>query len=207
MLFGKHRTVNRLTHWLRSEWGQLAILVLLLLAGRSSLADHYFVPSGSMEYSLMPGDRVVVDKTAYGIRVPFTKTDLIDVDKPQAGEIAVFDSPDDGTLLIKRIVAVGGDRVDLVNGRLWVNGEPLARPDRPMFEEYDSHSGRLNLEHGGGPDIRGLLLPEGTVLALGDHRGNSRDGRYFGLIAERELYGRAIAVYYSRNEGLRWKEL
>ena len=66
----------------------------------------------------MPGDRVVVDKTAYGIRIPFTKIDLIDVDKPQAGEIAVFDSPVDGTLLIKRIVAVGGDRVNLLNGAL-----------------------------------------------------------------------------------------
>jgi len=207
MSFGKNETVSPLRRWLRSEWGQLAILVLLLLAGRSSLADHYFVPSGSMEYSLMPGDRVVVDKTAYGIRIPFTKTDLIDIDKPEAGEIAVFDSPSDGTLLIKRIVAVGGDRVDLVNGRLYVNGEPLARTDHPVWEEYESRTGRLNLEDGGGPDIQGLLLPEGTVLLLGDHRGNSRDGRYFGPIAESELYGRAIAVYYSRSEGFRWKAL
>lgn len=203
MLFDKHR----LRHSLRSEWGQLVILAFLILAGRSSLADHYFVPSGSMEYSLMPGDRVVVDKTAYGLRIPFTKIDLIDADKPEAGEIAVFDSPDNGTLLIKRIVAVSGDRVDLVSGRLWVNGEPLARSGQLNLEEYNSRSGRLNLEHGGGPDIRGMLLPEGTILALGDHRGNSRDGRYFGPIAERELYGRAVAVYYSRNEGFRWKKL
>ncbi len=105
----------RIKRCLRSQWGQIAILVLLLLAGRSSLADHYFVPSGSMEFTLMPGDRVVVDKTAYGIRIPFTKIDLIDMDIPQPGEIAVFDSPEDDKLLIKRIVAVGGDRVDLVS--------------------------------------------------------------------------------------------
>ena len=207
MLFDKRRTASRLRRSLRSEWGQLAILVLLLLAGRSSLADHYFVPSGSMEYSLIPGDRVVVDKTAYGVRIPFTKIDIFDVNKPQAGEIAVFDSPENGTLLIKRIVAVGGDRVDLLNGHLSVNGKPVARPDQPALEEYESRSGQLNLEHGGGPDIQGMLLPEGTVLALGDHRGNSHDGRFFGPIAERELYGRAVAVYYSRSEGFRWKRL
>ena len=92
--------MQRVARLLRSEWGKLALLALLLLAGRSSLADHYHVPSGSMEYSLMPGDRVVVDKTAYGIRIPFTKIDLVDVARPRAGDIAVFDSPVDGTLLI-----------------------------------------------------------------------------------------------------------
>ena len=155
----------------------------------------------------MPGDRVIVDKTAYGLRIPFTKIDLLAVDKPKAGEIAVFDSPEDGVLLIKRIVAVGGDRVDLIDGRLWVNQEPLAAAGRSTDEDYDGRIGMLNLEHGGGPDIRGMMLPEGTVLALGDHRGRSRDGRYFGLIAERELYGRAVVVYYSRREGFRWKKL
>ena len=199
--------MHRLKTWLRSEWGQIAALILLLLAGRSSLADHYLVPSGSMEYSLMPGDRVIVDKTAYGVRIPFTKIDLVDVDRPKAGEVVVFDSPQNGVLLIKRIVAVGGDHVDLIDGRLWVNREPLATAGDSTVENYDNRIGQLNLEHGGGPDIRGMLLPEGTVLALGDHRGNSRDGRYFGLIAERELYGRAVAVYYSRREGFRWKKL
>jgi signal peptidase I len=203
----KGRAVNRLKRWIGSELGQFAVLVILLLAGRSSLADHYFVPSGSMEYTLMPGDRVIVVKTAYGIRFPFTKVDLFNVSKPQVGEVAVFDSPENGTLLIKRIVAVGGDHVELVDGHLWVNREPLATTAQPTSENYDGRIGLLNLEHGGGPDIRGMLLPDGTVLVLGDHRGNSRDGRFFGLIAERELYGRAVAVYYSRREGFRWNRL
>lgn len=197
----------RWKRWIRSEWGQLALLILLLLAGRSSLADHYFVPSGSMEYTLMPGDRVVVDKTAYGIRIPFTKIDLVDVRKPRAGEIAVFDSPESGVLLIKRIVAVGGDHVALVGGRLWVNRKPVAAGDGTTAELYESRIAELNLEHGGGPDISGMVLPEDTVLALGDHRGNSHDGRFFGLIPERELYGRAVGVYYSRRDGFQWKKL
>ncbi len=197
----------RIKRWLRSEWGQLAILVLLLLAGRSSLADHYFVPSGSMEFTLMPGDRVVVDKTAYGIRIPFTTIDLINMDRAQPGEIAVFDSPENDKLLIKRIVAVGGDRVDLLNGRLWLNGERLAKSATAAVEEFDHRMVRLNLDDGSGPDIRGLVIPDDKVLVLGDHRGNSRDGRYFGMISERELYGRAISVYYSRKEGFQWKRL
>lgn len=197
----------RFRRWFHSEWGQMAILVLLLLAGRSSLADHYFVPSGSMEYTLTPGDRVVVDKTAYGIRIPFTKVDLFDVGQPRAGDIAVFDSPENGNLLIKRVVALGGDRVDLLAGRLWVNGERLAAPANSLVERFNGRFVRLNLDDGGGPDIRGLLIPEGRVLVLGDHRGNSRDGRYFGLIPERDLYGRAVAVYYSREAGFRWQSL
>lgn len=197
----------RIKQCLRSEWGQMAILVLLLLAGRSSLADHYFVPSGSMEFTLMPGDRVVVDKTAYGIRIPFTKIALIDMDIPQPGEIAVFDSPANDKLLIKRIVAVGGDRVDLVNGRLWINGQRLAKSETATVEEFDHRMVRLNLDSGSGPDIRELVIPDGKVLVLGDHRGNSSDGRYFGLISERDLYGRAISVYYSRNNGFQWKRL
>ena len=180
---------------LRSEWVQFALFVLLLFAGRSTLADHYHVPSGSMEYTLMPGDRVVVDKTAYGLRVPFTKIDVVDTGSPKSGDIAVFDSPENGKLLIKRIVAVGGDRVELRNGLLWVNGERLPTETQ------------VNLDHGGGPDIRELQLPEGMVLAIGDHRGRSHDSRYFGLIPERELYGRAVAVYYSRDAGFGWEPL
>lgn len=191
----------------RSEWAKIAFLLLALLAGRSSLADHYFVPSGSMEYSLMPGDRVLVDKTAYGIRIPFTKIDLFGVGSPESGDIVVFDSPENGKLLIKRIVAVEGDRVDLIDGRLFVNRRSVTTPDRPFVEEYGARIARLNLEDGGGPDIRGLSVPPGFVLALGDHRGSSHDGRYFGLIAERELYGRATVVYYSRRNGFQWETL
>ena len=115
--------------------------------------------------------------------------------RPQSGDIAVFNSPVDGKLLIKRIVAVGGDFVELRNGRLWVNGM------RPAKESD------LNLSAGGGPDIRNLSVPDGMVLAIGDHRGRSHDSRYFGLVAERELYGRAVAVYYSRDDGFGWERL
>jgi signal peptidase I len=157
-----------------------------------------------MEYSLMPGDRVVVDKTAYGLRIPLTKIDIFGSSTPGRGEIAVFDSPQDGTRLIKRIVAIGGDKVTLVDGQLTINGQPLG--DREV-EHFGERNALLNLLSGGGPDITAMDVPLGMVLAMGDHRGNSNDGRFFGLIDERELFGRAVAIYYRRGDGFTWKAL
>lgn len=188
----------------RSEAWSLLIVLALVTAARSSFADHYYVPSGSMEYSLMPGDRVIVDKTAYGLRIPLTKIDLIGATTPARGDVAVFDSPRDGTRLIKRIVAIGGDTVSLVDGRLTINGEAIG--DREL-EHFGAREALLNLRDGGGPNIDRLVVPPGMVLALGDHRGDSVDGRYFGLIDERELFGRAVAIYYRRGDGLTWLPL
>jgi signal peptidase I len=189
---------------LRSEAVQILLLIALLLAVRSSLADHYYVPTGSMEYSLLPGDRVVVDKRAYGLRIPLTTIDIVGATSPQRGDVAVFDSPSDGTRLIKRIAAVGGDTVSLVDGQLRVNGQPLGEAG---VERFDGKPAWLNLTDGGGPNIDRLEIPPGMVLALGDHRGNSLDGRFFGLISEQELVGRAVGIYYRRGEGFVWKPL
>lgn len=189
---------------LRSELGALLVTIALVTFARSSLADHYVVPTGSMEYTLMPGDRVIVDKTAYGFRIPLTKIDLFGAQAPSRGDVAVFDSPVDGRRLIKRIVAIGGDAVELRDGHLYINGTALG-DDR--HEEFHDRVATLNLEQGGGPDITSLTVPEGAVLALGDHRGDSFDGRFFGLIDERELFGRAVAIYYRRSEGFTWLRL
>ena len=187
-----------------NEIFQLALIVGLMLVFRSSFADHYHVPSGSMEYTLMPGDRVVVDKTAYGVRIPFTTIDLFAAATPTRGDIVVFDSPSDGERLIKRIVAVGGDIVTLTDGQLAVNGVPLGDA---VSETFGERFAMLNLNDGGGPDIESLAVPGGMVLALGDHRGNSRDGRFFGTIPETEIVGRALGIYYRRGEGLTWRKL
>lgn len=192
--------------WLKSELPAILLLVLGVFAVRSSLADHYYVPSGSMEYTLLAGDRVVVSKMAYGLRVPFTRIELTRGEAVARGDVVIFDSPTDGTRLIKRIVGVGGDTVSLQDGHLFVDGEPLAADLRDV-EVFGSRIAPLNLNHGGGPDIDDQPIPDGMLLALGDHRGSSRDGRYFGLIAEADVYGRAIAVYRRRDEGFVWRPL
>ena len=99
--------------WLR-DWAPSLLLIALLLVARSSLANHYHVPSGSMQPTLQPGDRVLVDMRAYGVRVPFTGLELWGSGRPAPGDVVVFRSPADGTRLIKRVVAVGGQTVALV---------------------------------------------------------------------------------------------
>lgn len=191
----------------RREWATLALFLLLLALARTSLANHYQVPSGSMEPNLRPGDRVVVNMLAYGLRVPFTDIELIDRGEPQRGDVVVFKSPDDGTRLIKRVVAVGGDQVALIDGRLWIDGQPLHDADASDIEHFGDRDVPLDLRHGGGPDIFDTTVPQGMALVLGDHRGNSRDGRYFGLVPMASLYGKAVAVYWRSGEGPGWTKL
>ncbi len=197
----------RVRRWLRSEGLPLLVLLTLLLVARSSLANHYNVPSGSMEPTLMPGDRVVVDMRAYGLRVPFTELALVPVDTPQPGDVVVFKSPADGTRLIKRVVAVAGDRVDLRDGRLSINGVPLARDAAGMREDFGERSAMLDLDAGGGPDLHDVLVPEGQVLVLGDHRGESFDGRYFGFVPAASIYGQARGVFWRSGDGFGWRRL
>ncbi|GAA3916374.1 hypothetical protein GCM10022229_07020 [Luteimonas lutimaris] len=193
--------------WFRREGRQLLVMLVLLALARTSFANHYGVPSGSMEYTLMPGDHVVVDMSAYGLRVPFTDITLVPRGRPGRGDIAVFKSPADGVRLIKRVVAVGGDRVSLAGGHLSINGEALAEPGAADVEQFGDRSARLNLDMGGGPDIDGLVVPAGQVLVVGDHRGNSVDGRYFGFVPASALYARAVGVFWRRGEGPVWKPL
>lgn len=202
---GPHMRFNRT--WFRREVAPMLLLLLLITAARSSFADHYYVPSGSMENTLFAGDRVVVDKTAYGWRFPYTKIDLVEGARPQAGEVAVFDSPADGVLLIKRIVATGGQVVSMRDGNLVVDGVALSASGVRSREVFGEHVAELNLADGGGPPIDRLVVPPGKLLAIGDHRGNSLDARYWGLIDERELYGRAVAVYFRKGDGFVWKPL
>jgi signal peptidase I len=198
---------RRKSRFWRSEWTSFAIFLVLLTVARSSFANHYQVPSGSMQPNLQPGDRIAVNMLAYGLRVPFTDIELIDRGEPQRGDVVVFKSPADGTRLIKRVVAVGGDTVALADGHLWLDGKPLADADAGDLEHFGDRDVRLDLRHGGGPDIPGLTIPPGMALVLGDHRGNSADGRYFGLVPLKSLYGKAEAVYWRSGEGFAWKSL
>lgn len=184
-----------------------ALILLITVAARSAFADHYYVPSGSMEYTLVAGDRVIVDKTAYGLRIPFTSLTVLVGERPARGDVVVFDSPESGDRLIKRVVAVGGDHVVLRDGKLTIDGEVLEDPSHTGVERYGRHLVKLNLSDGGGLDILPMTVPPNMVLVLGDHRGDSRDSRSFGLIPEAVIYGRALAIYYRQGQGLTWLPL
>jgi len=185
----------------------LAVVVVVSLAARSAVADHYYIPSESMELSFLSGDRVVVAKRAYGSRVPFTGIEIYDGRSPSPGEIVVFDSPESGIRLIKRVVAVGGERVQVVDGRLIVDGKRLPRGQDDGAEVFGDRHAYLNLSNGGGPDMEETLIPDGHVMVMGDNRGNSRDSRAFGFLSESDIYGRAFRLYYRRSQGFVWRPI
>ncbi|MDJ0698314.1 MAG: signal peptidase I [Woeseiaceae bacterium] len=188
------------------EAAWIALIVVGVLAARSSFADHYYVPSGSMEHTLYAGDRVFVDKRAYGLRLPFTLARLTRGDPVARGDIVIFDSPRDGKRLIKRIVGTGGDTIAIIDGHLVVNGLSSGVAGEVSIERIGDKTVSLNLDGGGGPDFVSRI-PQGKLLAVGDSRGNSLDGRVFGLIDEHSIYGKAIAVYYRTGDGVEWIRL
>jgi len=198
--------MDRLGKLLRDNASVLAVIAVIAVA-RGSFADHYVVPTGSMEPTLLPGDRVLVDKTAYGFRLPYTEIELGGDSPPQAGDVVIFDSPEDGTRLVKRVVAVGGDLVAVRHGRLEINGRPLAATDAPDVEHFPGGDVHLSLVHGGGPDLAPTEVPPGRLLVMGDARGNSRDGRFFGFVDEQAVYARALRVFWRSHDGFVWKPL
>jgi len=189
------------------EYLPLALALLCMFAARSTLADHYLVPSGSMERTLLPGDHVIVDKHAYGLRIPFTLYKLTPGSRPARGEVVVFDSPVDGRRLIKRVVAVAGDLLEIRNGYVYVNGVHPGDARERDVENFGQRTALLNLDSGGGPDVAPTRVPPGHVFVAGDARGNSADSRYFGFIAERAVYARAVAVFFRTRDGLVWQPL
>ena len=195
---------------LRKVASELLILVSVIvfsLAARSVIADHYYIPSESMEYSLLVGDRVLVDKRVYGLRLPFTNIEVLEGRSPERGEVVIFDSPESDVRLIKRVVAVEGDRVEVVGGKLLINGEKLPGDMSVDHEIFGERTALLNLEAGGGRDMKPKIVTEGAVMVMGDNRGNSRDSRAFGFIPVEDVYGRAFRLYYRRGMGLSWSPI
>jgi len=177
-----------------------ASLMAVLLVARSSLADHYGVPTGSMQPSVEPGDHVFINKVAYGLRAPLSHRYLLDGATPRRGEVVVLDSPESDIVLLKRVVALPGDVVEVQGGKLLIDGKPVptATEGDKVVERLDAGSHAISLEAGGGPDFGPMKLPPDRYLVMGDNRGNSHDGRSFGLVEKGRLLGRAIGLYRSR---------
>lgn len=172
-------------------WVSFAVLSGTLLLTRASFADHYTVPSGSMEPTVHVSDRVVVLKAAYGLRLPFTGSYLLGPRTPDRGDVVVLSSPEDGKVLLKRVVATGGDTVCVTDGHVRVRPKGASLDD-PYESEPSSYE--VSLAFGGGPDLAPVKVPEGKVLVLGDNRGNSHDGRAFGWVDESALLGQVRLV-------------
>jgi signal peptidase I len=186
------------THRLLRELLMFAAFVLVLMSARASIADHYEVPSGSMQPSVEIDDRILVNKAAYGLRVPFSHAYLARFGGPAVGDVVVLDAPDEDKVLLKRVVGVPGARVEVSGGRVRIDGTlaPVEQRADGLHEQLGDADHALRLTGGGGPDWGPVTIPEGRYLVMGDNRGNSRDGRFFGLVTREAILGRALGVFW-----------
>ncbi|WP_243041073.1 signal peptidase I [Dyella sedimenti] len=192
--------------------------MLCMVMFRSAIADWNVVPTGSMQPTIQIGDRIVVDKAAYDLRLPLTHLILLHRADPQRGDIVVLDSSAAGERLVKRVIGLPGDQVALVANRLYVNGQsaayrPIAvhgiRDDREDPARYAietlgplRHPVRWSIAaQGHGHDFGPVTVPAGKYLLLGDDRDNSADSRYFGFFPRSEITGRATRVAVSLDPG------
>jgi len=188
---------SRASRPLREIASVLAAAAVALVT-RSSLADHYVVPTGSMLPTVQLDDHVLVSKLAYGVHLPLLHGYLATFGGPERGDVVVLTAPDTGIVLLKRVAAVPGDRVQVRNGELEVNGKPIVVDERSgvPYEALGAKPHPLDLSDGGGPDLGPTTLPPDGYLVLGDHRGNSRDGRYFGLVHRDAILGHVEGVLF-----------
>ena len=211
---------GRVQRWLNRFWVEYRTLIYFLIVMvlfRSAVADWNQVPTGSMKPTILEGDRVVVNKLAYDLKVPFTSWEIGRWADPTRGEIVTFYSPRDGRLLIKRVVGTPGDLITMRNNQLFINDEPATygELDREIVRQLDLYQRyRLSLlvEQVGDKKYPVMLKPSepnhynsfGPVeipgdhyLMLGDNRDSSLDSRAIGLIPRDQITGRAHTVAFS----------
>lgn len=198
----------------------LLVIAFVLFSIRSSLADWNDVPTGSMDPTILVGDRVLVNKLAYDLKVPFTTRHLAEWGNPKRGDIVVFYSPADGKRLVKRVAAVPGDTIQMQNERLVLNGTILdyaQQPESPAnravagqsvfgteFLPGKPHTVAFMPMRQAMRDFGPVRLGANEFFMLGDNRDNSFDSRYFGPVARDRILGRAEGVAFSLDHDRYW---
>ncbi len=193
------------------------LFISLMFVFRSAVADWNLVPSSSMNPTLISGDRVIVNKMAYSLRVPFTLQHITRWASPARGDVITFDSPKDEVNLIKRVVAVAGDVVSMRDNSLTINGQLVERILVETARAIPTESGYLTaqilsetidtkqfnvarIEYANRVrDFDPVTVPNGHVLVLGDSRDNSNDSRFIGFIDTNRITGQAVRIAMSHN--------
>jgi signal peptidase I len=192
-------------------------ILFMLLFGvfRTAVADWNPIPSSSMRPNLLEGDVVFVNRLAFNLKVPLTDRVITETGEPQRGDVVTFSSPTDGTRLIKRLVALPGDVVELRNELLIINGrrarydavqqvmEPAGQGQVPalrLSEHFDGHARRIQFipqVQTAARNFGPVTVPPGQYMMLGDNRDNSADSRYIGFVPRHLLIGRAEGILVS----------
>ena len=220
----RKKTLRDHADWLWREWIKPLLVVGIVLGSfRSAIADWNDVPSGSMKPTILEGDRVFVNKIAYDLKIPFTTWRVTEWSNPQRGDVVVLYSPHDEKRLIKRVVGLPGDRIEMKDHRLIVNGvqadyQPLdaasfagLEPDvsayREKAPEARVHTMLMSTSQPSKASFELVELPPGRYFVMGDNRDNSFDSRWFGTVDRMRILGRATAVVLSfdfKNKRPRW---
>lgn len=182
------------------------LLAVLLL--RSFLVEPFQIPSASMVPTLQIGDFILVNKYAYGLRLPVTQTKIVELSEPKRGDVMVFFPPNDERYFIKRVVGLPGDHVELYDNQLFINGE-LMDQSRPKTVQVAGYGYDIVEEELSGvrhlirkhriPSRLGravsYIVPEGHYFVMGDNRDNSSDSRVWGPVPEANIVGQAFAIW------------
>ncbi|UTW45519.1 signal peptidase I [bacterium SCSIO 12696] len=210
--------------------GSLFSVVALVLVLRSFLFEPFQIPSGSMIPTLKVGDFILVNKYAYGLRLPVSGTKVVDIGEPERGDVMVFIPPHKKQHYIKRVIGLPGDTVEVRRGVLFVNGQEMTQSeyrDIPVNNDTCSHLGLyecvVQLENLGGVEhvvqrikypnpnhsvsfAFAAKVPEGHYFMVGDNRDNSNDSRGWGAVPEQNIVGKAVAVWMHWNQFFSWPD-
>ena len=186
------------------EYAESIIFALVLaFFMRTYIVQSFNIPSGSMENTLAVGDYIMVNKFIYGTKLPFIDKRVLRIRNPRRGDIIVFKSPEDPDKdLIKRVIGTPGDRIQIVNKQVFVNGRPYLNP-------HEIHRDNLIFPGEQNPrDNTGLIaVPENSYFVMGDNRDNSYDSRFWGFVQAGKIKGLAFMKYWSwdnRRSRVRW---
>jgi len=219
------RAAAKFLRRLWKEWRMtIFFLVFVVIPVKSSLADWNWVPTGSMNPTILEGDLVYVDKLAYGLRFPLTRYRLAKWCDPQRGDIVICLSPADGTRLVKRIVGLPGDTIEMRNNVLILNREPVTygKIDPQWIESLPRKRKEISVfaaENLDGaihpvmsiPSVRAIrdfgpvVVPEGKYFVMGDNRDISQDSRFFGFVEGKSILGQVKGVIGSINITDKWQ--
>ncbi|MDX3774979.1 signal peptidase I [Chromatiaceae bacterium AAb-1] len=201
--------LKRISQIIKSNYHFL-LLISLMFVFRSAVADWSDVPTGSMNPTIVEGDRILINKMAYDLRLPFTHISLLKRADPERGDIVIFDSAVSDIRLVKRVIGLPGDRIAMQHNQLQVNGKTLSyqlTTEQALTTEavehltvpahHISHIVRRNKQRSYYGDFAEVTVPENHYLVLGDNRDNSADSRVIGFVPRDEIVGRSRMVVAS----------
>ena len=179
----------------------LAIVIAFFV--RTFVIQAYKIPSGSMKPTLQIGDHILVSKFNYGIKLPLIRSTLIPFGTPERGDIVVFIYPEDRSKdFIKRLIALPGDTVEIRDKKILINGLPY-QDGHGVYTDRMIIPGSVQPRDNFGP----VKVPDNSFFVMGDNRDESYDSRFWGMVNQRDVLGKALIIYWSWNQedhGVRW---